>query len=54
MSPLVKQSHYAELDKKWLNENHYNHINNELFNVSYAVVDRAAMASAAPSPVTNM
>ena len=54
MSPLVRQSHYADLDKKWLNEVSVNHIDNEMFTVQYAVVDRAAMASAAPSPVTNM
>ena len=48
MSPLAKQTHYADLDTKWLNENGCNHIDNELFNVPYAVVDRAAMASGAP------
>ena len=48
MSPVVRQSHYADLDKKWLDEVRYNHIDNELFNVPYAVVDRAAMAPRAP------
>ena len=48
MSPLVKQTHYADLDTKWLNENRCNHIDNEMFTVQYAVVDRAAMASGAP------
>ena len=45
---LVKQSHYAELDKKWLSKKRYNHPEQEMFNVAYAVVDRVAMASGAP------
>ena len=50
MSPLVRQSHYADLDKKWLNEVSVNHIDNEMFTVQYAVVDRVAMASRVPQP----
>ena len=50
MSPLLKQTHYAELDQKWLNEVRYNHIDNELFNVQYAVVDGVAMTSGVPQP----
>ena len=48
MPPLMKQSHYAELDRKWLSEKRYNHPEQEMFNVPYAVVDRAATASGAP------
>ena len=50
MYPLVKQTHHAEIDKKWLNDVSVNHIENELFTVQYAVVDRAAMASRVPQP----
>ena len=50
MSPLVKQTHYVEIDKKWLNEVSVNHTDNEMFTVQYAVVDRATMASGVPQP----
>ena len=50
MSPLVKQTHYADLDMKWLNEVRVNHTDNEMFTVQYAVVDREAMASGVPQP----
>ena len=50
MSLLVKQTHYAEIDKKWLIDVSVNHIENEMFTVQYAVVDREAMASGVPQP----
>ena len=45
---LVKQSHYAEIDKNWLFEKRYIHPEQEMFHVTYAVVDRAAMTSGEP------
>ena len=48
VSPLVKQTHYAETDMKWPNEVNVNHIDNEMFTVQYAVVVRTAMVSGAP------
>ena len=50
MFSLVKQPYYAEIDKKLLNEVCVNHIDNEMFTVQYAVVDRVAMASRVPQP----
>ena len=44
----MKQSHYADIDKKWLSEKRYNHPDQEMFRVTYAIVDRAAMVSGAP------